>query len=380
MKIALFTDKPPHRLESFIRFHIQKLGPDVIHVYRQGRAYYTADAQPVAPFIHRSIHAIAPHMLFTNRESSDRTLSRCIPQPVAKWQIRRFLKKNKIDVVLAEFGTVGTLLIDHCERAGVPLVTHFHGHGIFNRKTFNKYKKYYPRLFEVSARIIAVSNDMVERLIETGAPPKKIIHISCGVDTEIFKGAKPAEAPPHFVAVGNMIPIKAPHIALLAMSKVVESLPEAHLTYIGDGPLTDICKQLAKSLGIAGNVNFPGRISNDKVADIMRHSRAFIQHSMECETVEAEGTPVALLEASSSGLPPVASKCGGMKDVIIHGQTGYLVEQGDFKTMAQHMIELASNAKKAESIGNAARKRIVDAYSHDKLIKKLRSTLEEASK
>jgi len=294
--------------------------------------------------------------------------------------MRRFLIKNHVDVVLAEYGPVGTWLIDHCERTGIPLVTHFHGHGVFNRRTFNKYKKYYSRLFDVSSRIIVVSKDMSERLINIGAPSEKVVHIPCGVDTELFGGASPADAPPNFVAVGNLIPIKAPHIALLAMSKVVESIPEAHLTYIGDGPLITICQQLTQALDISENVTFAGRIPNEQVAEIMSKSRAFIQHSMAYEDVEAEGTPVALLEASASGLPPIASRCGGMKDVIIDGQTGYLVDQGDHQAMAMRMIELAKDAEKAVFLGTAARQRIIDEYSHDKLIEKLRTTLQDAAK
>ncbi|MFW6303225.1 MAG: glycosyltransferase family 4 protein [Candidatus Sumerlaeota bacterium] len=381
MRVAVFTDKPPERLESFIRAHIRRLQPDVIHIYRRGRAWYRSDGRPLAPFFHPGVHRAMAALSGGDRESVDRILSRIIPQPIANWEIRRLLRKEKIDVALAEFGPVGVLVMEHCARTDLPLVTHFHGHGVFKHRTRQKYESRYARLFDISSALIAVSHDMEKRLGEMGAPAEKIHYIPCGVDTRQFCGADPAHAQPTFVAVSNLLPIKAPHVTLLAMSRVVEACPEARLIYLGDGPLRESCLQLVKALCLENNVEFRGAVPNEAVPKVLKEGRCFVQHCMACESVEAEGGPsVSLLEACSAGLPAVVSRCGGLKDVVEDGQTGFLVDEGDIAAMAERMLKLAEDPSLATKMGNAARLRVEHHFSQAVLAPKLHNVLLDAAR
>ena len=137
---------------------------------------------------------------------------------------------------------------------------------------------------------------------------------------------------------------------------------------IGDGPLLEACKQLARALGIAGQVLFPGPRSHSDVARTMRRARAFVQHSLRTTYGDSEGTPVAVLEAAASGLPVVATRHAGITDIVLDEKTGFLGDEGDIERMANCMIQLVKNPALAEQLGQAARARVCVEFSMEKSI------------
>lgn len=71
---------------------------------------------------------------------------------------------------------------------------------------------------------------------------------------------------------------------------------------------------------------------------------------------DSEGTPVAILEACASGLPVVATRHAGIKDVILHGETGFLIEEGDVHGVAEYMVQLLEDPELAERLGRSGRR------------------------
>jgi glycosyltransferase involved in cell wall biosynthesis len=102
-------------------------------------------------------------------------------------------------------------------------------------------------------------------------------------------------------------------------------------------------------------------------------------HSVEAADGDSEGTPVALLEASASGLPVVATRHAGITDVVIDGETGSLVDEGDVDMMAAHMIELARNPGLAARMGVRGRLHVAARYSIDKNVGALWEVLDAAA-
>ncbi len=123
---------------------------------------------------------------------------------------------------------------------------------------------------------------------------------------------------------------------------------------IGDGHLLESCQMLAQFLNISTAVTFTGSVSPNQVAGYMQQARAFVQHSVTTLSNDTEGTPVAILEAGASGLPVIATNHAGIPDVVSHNETGFLVEEGDIKGMADYMIYLAQHPQTAADIGKAA--------------------------
>jgi colanic acid/amylovoran biosynthesis glycosyltransferase len=156
------------------------------------------------------------------------------------------------------------------------------------------------------------------------------------------------------------------------------SCHDARLTMVGDGPLLEACKQMAIAMGITQAVEFTGPRSHPQVAELMRGARCFVQHSLKTSYGDSEGTPVAVLEASGAGLPVVSTRHGGIKDVVQHGETGYLVEEGDLTGMAQYMIKLADDPDLAAELGGKGRQHIAACYTMDKSIRGLEQVLDSA--
>jgi glycosyltransferase involved in cell wall biosynthesis len=258
-------------------------------------------------------------------------------------------------------------------------VVHFHGFDAYDKPTLNSYGDSYRKLFEEAAAIIAVSRDMVARLRELGAAEQKIVYNPYGVDTELFRGARPADAPPVFLAAGRFVDKKAPHLTLLAFRRALEQCPEARLIMIGDGELLEACKQLARALGVADCVDFRGALPHEVVAAEMRAARGFVQHSLTATYGDSEGTPVAILEAGSSGLPVVSTRHGGIPEVVLDGITGYLVEEADVDGMASRIARLACDPVLAGGMGAEARLHIERNFPMQRQIAELAKILNSSA-
>lgn len=292
---------------------------------------------------------------------------------------RYYLKKHKIDLVLAEYGPSGVWAVTACKNLNVPLVVHFHGFDASVKEVLDKYRCGYDELFDYAKAIVVVSEAMKARLLDMGAPPDKVYCNPCGVDTEYFECGTPASASQVFLSVGRFVEKKAPYLTLCAFSKVLKRYPEAKLRMVGDGPLLGLCKDLARALQVGDNVEFLGSRSHAFVKQAMLSCRGFVQHSIEASDGDCEGTPVAVLEASASGLPVVASAHAGISDVVKDGITGFLFEEKDVDKMASYMMRLLASPQLANDLGKAGRARIVSEYSMEKSIFRLSEILDNCS-
>ncbi len=300
------------------------------------------------------------------------------PERFSQRAFARYLRREAIDVVLAEYGPTGVAVRDCCHDAGVPLVVHFHGYDAHSIPVLEEYREGYRQLFAAAAAVIAVSRTMEKQLLSLGVPNEKLFLNSCGVDVDGLKGASPAFVKPEFLAVGRFVDKKAPHLTLLAFAKVVETCPGAHLTMVGEGPLLDCCKQLVAALGITESVEFTGALRHERVQALMAGARAFVQHSVRTTYGDCEGTPVAVLEASATGLPVVSTKHAGIQEAIIHQRTGFLVAERDVNGMADYMSQLAADSALAAALGTAGRRFVSQNYSAENSIGRLFDILQKA--
>lgn len=151
--------------------------------------------------------------------------------------LANYLKREKIDVVFAEYGTVGAMVTIACKMANVPLVVNFHGADAHHQQTVNEYLPFYKKLFEYASAIAVVSHDMAAALIALGASKDKICWNPCGVDTQLFKPLNLADTKPYYLSVGRFVGKKSPQSVVKAFQIVTGSIAGAHLWMVGDGPL-----------------------------------------------------------------------------------------------------------------------------------------------
>jgi glycosyltransferase involved in cell wall biosynthesis len=281
----------------------------------------------------------------------------------------------RADAVLAEFGQTGVTVLDACRRLGLPLIVHFHGADISKRAVLDEYADRYRQLFREARAIVAVSEPMRQRLIAYGAPPDIVYRNPYGVDVRAFGGASPASADATFLAVGRFVEKKAPQLTILAFAEVHRRDARARLRMIGTGPLLDSCRDLARGLGIDSAVCFLGAQPPAVIQEEMRHARAFVQHSIEAPSGDAEGMPVAILEAAASGLPVIATRHAGIPEAVINGETGLLVDERDVAGMAAAMSRLAGDPALAGQWGAAAHTHATRHFSAEHSLARLWSII-----
>jgi glycosyltransferase involved in cell wall biosynthesis len=353
--------------ETFIRAHIERLPCEVVVI----------DKLPpwVAGVPVRSQSLAARSIRFLKRRlgrESDRQRLTALYVPA--------LRQAKVEAVLAEYGPTAARVVDACAQLELPLIAHFHGYDATEREVLAQYQDGYQRVFRHAAAVIAVSRAMEAQLRSLGVPREKLHYCPYGVDCAQFTAANPAAAPPVLLAVGNFVEKKAPHLTLVAFARVLERRPESRLRMLGGGALLPVCRDLAKALQLEHAVTFLGAQDHTQVRWEMQQARAFVQHSVQASTGDSEGTPVAIIEAGASGLPVVSTRHAGIPDVVVEGQTGFLVDERDVAGMAQHMIRLVESPALAQQMGVAARHRIEAEFSMERSINQLWSILNASAR
>ncbi|MBL3556709.1 MULTISPECIES: glycosyltransferase [Marinobacter] len=284
--------------------------------------------------------------------------------------LKRFLERNQVDAVLAEYGPTAVSVMEACTQAGVPLVAQFHGYDAYRESLLAELEGGYRQLFNNAAAIVGVSTHMCEQLSKLGAPAEKLFHNACGADV----ADEPASLREHaarFLMVGRLVEKKAPFVSLLAFAELLKHVPDARLEVIGDGPLKTPCLQLAKALSVDDRIRFSGAQSHDYVLKAMKQASGFVQHSVRAPDGDMEGTPVGVLEAMGMGLPVVSTRHGGIRDIIEEGETGLLVDEYDATGMAEALVQVATKPEYAKRLGAQARARVLQNWTTEKSVGRL---------
>lgn len=361
MRICITRSEKYAYSETFIRDQIAEFSKhaDVYTVHSGRYPEKKEDDSLLSPIFFWVLHKIIKTVVGRNNFFSD-------------YGMRKFLKDNKIDVVLSNYGTSASHMVPVCKDLNIPLLPIFHGHDATDKKYLIKYATKYQKLFDYASSIIVVSNDMKKGLIKIGASPEKIKVISCGVNPKKFKPRTNNITTKNFLAVGRFTPKKGPLFTIKAFHQVLKKFPEATLTMVGKkNGVFEACQNLANELNISESVIFTGILNQKEISNLMNNSLAFVQHSVTAANGDMEGTPVSIMEAAASGLPIVSTLHGGIKEAVINDETGYLVKEKDVDAMANYMIMLCDNNEIAEQFGVNARKHIIENYTQEKQIYKL---------
>ena len=274
------------------------------------------------------------------------------------------VRRHRPDVVMVEFGFHAVRVME-LARIGVTLAGHFRGPHASADRYLKRLEQRYRRLFQLTSAVIVKNQTMRNRLIALGAQPAHVLISPSGADEQRFQGATPASMPPRFLAVGRFVSKKGPLDTLEAfalLQGLTEHADACSLVMVGDGPLLSVVQDRARQLGLEHLVQFPGVLSPDVVVQEMRRARVFVQHSRTAEDGDEEGCPVSVMEAQLCGLPVVATRHGGIPDVVVDQQTGRLVEEGDHRGMAEAMALLADRPDLAAAWGAAGQRRTLARF------------------
>jgi glycosyltransferase involved in cell wall biosynthesis len=249
-------------------------------------------------------------------------------------------------------------------------------HGLDITYTSSLYQSLWIRRFLPKLdRLIAVGNETLRAGVARGIPEEKFVFIPNGVDTE--KYFKPHTREELGKILGESIEGK--HILLtsgrLAKRKgvawfiehVLPKLPEnVHYVVAGAGPGKDHILTTIQKSGMETRVKMLGYVS-DETRDILFNTcDLFIQPNIRIEG-DMEGFGISVIEAASCELPVIASKLEGLKDAIIDGKNGFLVEPENAEAYVTKITELLNRDDYRKEFGKQARQFVIEHYRWDKI-------------
>jgi glycosyltransferase involved in cell wall biosynthesis len=299
---------------------------------------------------------------------------------IAVVKLARLIRRLRPDILhthTAKAGAVGRMAALLAGGARPPIVVHtFHGHvlhGYFDPVRTAGFRALERWLARSSTALVAVSPQVRDDLVALGvAPAGKFAVVRLGIELE---GRVAAErdgrgetrrimgiAPERFAVgwIGRMTGVKRTDDVLLAVLRLREQGVDACLCLVGDGPDRDHVERRAHDLGLMRHTYFLGYQQ-----DVGPYYAAF--DAMILPSVN-EGTPVSAIEALAAGRPVVATRVGGVPDVVRDGEDGFLVEPGAVDELAARLALLAADPELRARMGAAGRERVLARYSVARLV------------
>lgn len=290
--------------------------------------------------------------------------------------IRR-LRPHILHTHTAKAGAVGRIAALLAGRARPPIVVHtFHGHvlrGYFDPLRSALFRALERLLAQASTALVAVSPEVRDDLVALGvAPAERFTVIRLGID--LARRVRPEEEerararrmlgipPGRFTVgwIGRMTGVKRSEDVLVAFRRLRERHGDACLCLVGDGPERERLERRAHELGIMRHCLFLGYQS-----DVAPFYAAFDVLLLPSAN---EGTPVSAIEALAAGRPVVATRVGGVPDVVRDGEDGFLVEPGDLEALAERLALLAAEPERRRQMGDRGRRRVLARYGVERLV------------
>jgi len=148
-----------------------------------------------------------------------------------------------------------------------------------------------------------------------------------------------------------------------AVAQVARSFPQLRYDIIGDGPLRAELQKLAVALSVEKIVQFHGALNAESVRNLLDEAHAFVLASVTAKDGDQEGTPVSLLEAQAAGLPVISTRHSGIPEIVLDGESGWLVPERDADALADRLNQLRNHPELAERLGRRGRKFIEARFS-----------------
>ena len=314
----------------------------------------------------------------------------------AYFEIKRFIEEFKPDIVhthAAKSGALGRLA---ASRAGVPVIVHtFHGHvfhsyfGRFKSWVFRQIERY---LAKKTTKIITISEAQRYEIAEVFkiAPLSKFTIVPLGFDLDRFQvdqNAKRQSFRTEFGIddetvcigiVGRLVPVKNHALFLRALQYLNKNAKQKYCAFIvGDGESRAEIEQLATELGISYIAGPNAKVSDSTqlVFTSWRRDIDYVNAGMDIIALTStnEGTPVSLIEAQAANKAIVSTRVGGIKDIVIEGETALLSDIGDEKMFNKNLLRLVDDAPFRQKIGQNGYEFVMQRFSYQRLVSDVKS-------
>lgn len=282
-------------------------------------------------------------------------------------EVARF---EKLDLVHAHYAiphATSAYLAREIVGNGLKIVTTLHGTDITLVGLEPSFLPVMKFSIEQSDGVTAVSRFLKEKTLTNYGINKEITVIPNFVDTEKYTRLDRTDVCERFAHKGEKI------IAHVSNFRAVKRVPDvvrifhevkkrvpSFLVIVGDGPERSACELLVRELDLQDHVKFLGK--QQELVPILSSADLFLMPS------QSESFGLSALEAMACEVPVVSSSVGGLPELQVHGETGYIAEIGDIDRMARYAIELLTNEAKHALFAQAARRRAVEHFDVHKIV------------
>jgi len=274
------------------------------------------------------------------------------------------LSAQRHDVLYAQFGQNGSIGVSLRELAALraPVVTQFHGYDASSQVRQGG-GTVYAELFEKGDLLLGVSDRIRQHLIELGASPARTAVHRCGIRTaQVPFVERAVEKQLQVLTVARLVEKKGIEFALQAIAELSRQR-DVRYRIAGDGPLSGQLRARAQELGLSSTVEFLGPVSGARVNDLMAQASVLLVPSVTAADGDEEGIPVVLMEALACGLPVVATRHGGIPELVVAGHTGRLAEERDAAALSRLLQAVVDEPE--QTLEMARRGRTLVEQNHD---------------
>ncbi|MBI2420181.1 MAG: N-acetyl-alpha-D-glucosaminyl L-malate synthase BshA [Ignavibacteriales bacterium] len=220
---------------------------------------------------------------------------------------------------------------------------------------------------EQSDGVTTVSKHLREKTLTNYHVNKEIEVIPNFIDCELYKPAASCAFKSRFAPNGEKILMHTSNFRAvkrvsdtIKILEIVRKEVNAKLVLVGDGPERSDCERMIRELDLQNSVIFLGK--QDGLSDILNAADLFLLPS------QSESFGLSALEAMACGLPVVSSSVGGIPELVLHNETGFIAEFGDVERMAKYSVDLLTNEKKYKKFSENSRVRAVQSFSNELII------------
>ncbi len=306
-----------------------------------------------------------------------RCLLAALPRTAYVWALCRRLRRHRPATVWSWLFLANVVTAPAARLAGVPrlLVSE---RGLSHCKWRRAGGSWWYRRAEQNAAALsdavvvnarAVAHDYSRWL---GRSPESIRVVVNGIEPRLWPEARrPAGTPeerrgrrqPVVLSVGRLSPEKAPEHLLRVCARLLREGVDHRLVFVGGGELYEALGALTRALGVADRVVLAREQPEPK--EYYRHADVFALSSV------AEGMPNALMEAQVCGLPAVTTDAGGAGEVVVDGETGFVVPVGDEAAFAAALKGLLEDPELRRRMGEAGRRRMLEVFPLERMVREI---------
>jgi len=376
-KVCIFTGYYREAHHTFVNFHIENLFDGSVCVCCEKE---TGKAIVERPVLVRSEIRLSPlHGVQVKLARLGRRFRRLSQRGIygsERSAILRFLKDQKIDVVLCEFGCIGSVVTEALQNTGIPVFSYFRGYDASARLKSAKERRLLASAVPKLSGAVFVSGFLKENLARHGISNANSHVIPSGVNTDIFQPGR--KSPGTYIAVGSLIEKKRPDITVEAFCAEAGDHPQATLTVLGGGSMMKTCREIVSRYGMESQVHLVGEQPHEVVMRHLQEAEYFLQHSVTSANGDTEGAPTAIQEALACGCVVLSTRHAGIPDLITEGHTGFLVDELDKEGYRGLIRSSLRGEIDTVRIARQSREHAVRNLHNRTLIKRLEGILSEA--